>query len=219
MYKYRKTKRSNKSLPIMSSSLLIGLVGKKQSGKDTMADYMITYSNEHYHHDFIKISFAQPLKTIVKELFSLQEEQLHDSNKKETVIPQWNKTPRQLLQWLGTDILKKYVGDDIFIIHLENRIKQERERNPGIGIIVTDVRFENEAALIRRLNGTLIRVQEEQTTIAGDEITQKQDMHISETESEKIDTHFTIYNNKTYGMDPYKEKIRNLVHIIFNSCF
>jgi len=199
----------------MSSSLLIGLVGKKQSGKDTMADYMISYSNEHYHHNFIKMSFAQPLKAIVKELFSLQEEQLHDPTKKETVIPEWNKTPRQLLQWLGTDILKKYVGDDIFIIHLENRIKQERERNPGIGIIVTDVRFENEAALVRKLNGTLIRVQEEQT-IALDEITQKQDMHISETGSEKIDTNFTIYNNKKYGMEPYKQKIRNIMHIVFN---
>ena len=44
--------------------LLIGLVGRKRHGKDTVADYLTQKYN------FTKDSFASPLKKTLKELFS-----------------------------------------------------------------------------------------------------------------------------------------------------
>ena len=43
--------------------MIIGLVGKKYSGKTTIANYLVT------HYDFIEYSIASPLKEIAKILY------------------------------------------------------------------------------------------------------------------------------------------------------
>lgn len=46
--------------------VLIGLTGKKRSGKDTTADYLVE------KYGFSKMSFSTPLKDICKILFSFR---------------------------------------------------------------------------------------------------------------------------------------------------
>ena len=74
----------------------IGLLGNKGCGKDTLADYLVKDKN------FIKYSFANPIKEIAKHLFNLSDEQLNGSHK-ETIDNRWNLSPRIILQRLGTE--------------------------------------------------------------------------------------------------------------------
>lgn len=57
-------------------------------------------------------------------------------------------TPRWLLQWLGTDICRKHLGPDVWINALANKITSGL-RPPNI--VITDVRFPNEATTLPRL--------------------------------------------------------------------
>ena len=85
--------------------MIVGLIGKKGHGKDTFADYLVQ------HYDFVKLSFAEPLKKVCKELFLLTDEQLYDPMEKEKVDERWGKSPRQLMQIIGTDILRRYYDE------------------------------------------------------------------------------------------------------------
>ena len=84
--------------------MLIGVLGRKGSGKDTVSDYIVNKYN------FEKMIIADPLKIACKELFNFTDEQLY-GNLKETVDPQWGLSPRQAFQWLGTDIFRNEVNE------------------------------------------------------------------------------------------------------------
>lgn len=49
---------------------LLGLCGLAGSGKDTVADHLVR------HHRYVKVSFADPLKRICKDVFDFTDEQL-----------------------------------------------------------------------------------------------------------------------------------------------
>ena len=98
--------------------MIIGITGKAGSGKDTVADYLVK------NHDFIKLSFAGILKQGMQILFNLSDDQLHHPLVKEKIDPRWGKSPRELMQWLGTDILRKNIRQDFFIVHLETQIEK-----------------------------------------------------------------------------------------------
>ena len=72
--------------------MIIGLVGKKGSGKDTMADFLV----ENYH--FKQYAYAEPLKKLCQDLFCLTDAQVNCHALKETIDERWNKSPRQILQ-------------------------------------------------------------------------------------------------------------------------
>jgi uncharacterized HAD superfamily protein len=65
-------------------------------------------------------------------------------------------TPRKVLQWIGTDVMRKSFHDDIWIKSLKKKITILLAQ--GISVIVTDCRFPNEAEAIRRLGGKVILV-------------------------------------------------------------
>lgn len=51
---------------------IIGLTGEAGSGKDTIADYLVS------HHDFRKISFAEPLRRGLQAMFGIPMHMLQD---------------------------------------------------------------------------------------------------------------------------------------------
>jgi hypothetical protein len=61
-------------------------------------------------------------------------------------------TPRELLQWLGTDLCREVVDKNIWL----NIAKKEIAKHSNV--VVTDVRFKNEADLIRELGGSTIQI-------------------------------------------------------------
>ena len=61
------------------SRILIGLSGKKGSGKDTVAEFLIK------HHNFTRIAFADPIKDIGTAVFGWTHEQMNDRELKEKI--------------------------------------------------------------------------------------------------------------------------------------
>jgi len=124
---------------------LIGFAGKARSGKDTAGAYLVD------NYNFLRYSFAQPLKDATKIMFGLTDEQIKD---KERAAEPWGMSPRDLYQRVGTDIARDIdvnvwvKGADIFM-----------RENPGSSIVVTDVRFSNEAFWIRSQGGIVVYLQ------------------------------------------------------------
>lgn len=138
--------------------MLLGIVGEKRHGKDTIGDYLVD------KYGFVKVSFAHPLKMMVKELFNFSEEQIN-GDLKEEIDPRWNASPRKLLQIIGTDLFRNRMGDyfpnlkdNFWLIKAKNTIDDLRKINPDVNIVITDCRFPNEVEMIRSLGGKIIKV-------------------------------------------------------------
>ena len=74
---------------------------------------------------------------------------------KENPIPGIGKSLRELYQTLGTDWGRDMIDENIWVRQLENRLKYYA----GVDVVVSDVRFENEAEFIRLNSGTIIHIQ------------------------------------------------------------
>lgn len=188
--------------------MIIGIAGKKRSGKDTISDYLIQ------EYDFIKYGFADPIKDIGKIIFGFTEEQLY-GNKKDIIDLQWGIKPRDFFQKFGTDY-----GQFIFPEHFPEIFKGENKRglwvqvfknwylnkleiDPCIKVIINDVRFQHEFDLIKSLGGYIIKVER-------DKIVNINDIHISENELDNIKFNCIIQNNSSIE-DLYR-KIKEIIN-------
>jgi hypothetical protein len=167
--------------------MIIGITGKKFNGKDTISDYIVC------KYKFTKIAYAEPLKEVCRNLFNFTDEQLY-GNKKEELDPFWNITPRQAFQYIGTDMIRnnmeglvKGVNNNFWVKCLEKRILDLISRGVT-NIIVSDIRFENEAALIKKFNGYVIKVIRNISN---------NDNHSSEVEIDNIQEDILIENKGT----------------------
>jgi len=139
--------------------MIIGICGFIGTGKDTIADYLVNF------HEFRRDSFANTLKDAVSAVFGWDRVMLEGRTKearewREQVDPWWadrlgmpNLTPRWVLQYWGTEVCRKGFNDDIWIASLENKLSKSQDN-----IVISDVRFPNEVAAIKRAGGMVIRV-------------------------------------------------------------
>ena len=131
--------------------MLVGLCGLAGSGKDTVAEILSR------QNDFVTISFAGPIYKAISDITGLTPRELKDRDIKEQPIPWLGKSPRVLLQTLGTEWGREMVSDDIWIkIALRRAAQYEGSR---WGVVITDVRFDNEAEAIRAAGGQVWRVE------------------------------------------------------------
>jgi hypothetical protein len=101
-----------------------------------------------------RYSFADPLRAMLKAGLMIDMADPYWSTRKEDPIPAYgNKSPRQLLQWLGTEWGRNLVDENIWVTVAT---KEFLLRGPGM--VIADVRFENEAFWIRRMGGTIIHL-------------------------------------------------------------
>lgn len=171
---------------------IIGFTGKAGSGKDTCAD-MITRSSQ---FDFdVCTAFAKPIKDAARELFMLTRDQLHGSLK-EVVDERWGASPRQIMQWLGTDMLRKHFGDDFFLKHMKMRIEHAKNANVAM-FLITDVRFDNEAEMVRDMGGKVVRIARPGVKPVN--------AHVSENGIQNRLVDFTIQNDS--NLDALRDKL------------
>lgn len=123
--------------------MIIGIAGRAGAGKDTVADYIITKLDNH-----VKMSFANPLKDMLRVGLDLTWDQLY-GNKKEIIDPRYGCTPRYIMQTLGTEWGRELIHNDLWVL-IATQSKDNRR-------VYADVRFENEAKFIRE-TGHLIYV-------------------------------------------------------------
>jgi len=180
--------------------VLIGLIGLKQSGKDTFADYLVD------KHHFKKLAFAEPVKKICQVMFLLTEEQLNDPHQKEVVDGRWGLSPRQMMQKVGTDMVRQTWDDDFWVKNMDMRIRQVVQK-----VVVSDVRFPNEAQWIRDKGGLLVRIDD------GRE--KPQDTHSSETSQASIQEDVCVFNEKN-GLEDFHWKVEELFRkIVYGRLF
>lgn len=130
--------------------MIIGLGYKARTGKDTIAAHLVN------NYAFVQESFAYPLKEFIgRQICGFNDKQLYGAWK-ETIDPEWGLTPRQMLQLVGTDALRKVVHDDFWVIPMKRKLK-EHIRNQR-HVVISDVRFMNEIKMIQALDGKVIKV-------------------------------------------------------------
>lgn len=146
---------------------LIGFNGIAGSGKDTSAMILKQYL-ENNGEKVEVIAFAEPLKEALRVLFGFSDYQLYTN--KEDVDDRWGKSPREILQWMGTDVLRNNIADDFFVRRARHRILE----SSADYVIVTDVRFDNEAELVKSMGGEVINITRTnyETTIHKDHVTE-----------------------------------------------
>lgn len=132
----------------MNRPIIIGIGYKKGVGKDTIANRLVDT------HGFTRMSFADPLKEACRTIFHFNNAQLY-GDLKEVVDKNWNRTPREILQLVGSDALRDVVCKDVWIKSLEIKIQNLISFNPNkqLKIVVPDVRFPNEADAIKAMDG------------------------------------------------------------------
>lgn len=183
--------------------MLIGVLGRKGSGKDTVSDHIINKFN------FEKMILAEPLKNACRELFNFSDEQLY-GNLKETVDPQWGVSPRKVLQWLGTDVIRNRIGElnpdignNFWVMLLRIKYLQKLNNDKDVKIIVSDVRFQNEIDIIHQLGGQVIKL----TRPSINNI----DAHESEKNIDNLKGDIDIMNDGT--LDELYKKVDDVLNI------
>lgn len=194
--------------------MIIALSGKKKSGKDTVANFLVK------DRGFTKLSFATPLKDLIVRVFKIDSNLLHDDSKKDEeldfnlsidyshldhirqiVSEEWGynidydtreniedffgkeiETPRQLMQIVGTDILRNHVDENIFINLLVEKIKQLQTP-----VVVADARLKNEREKLLELGAVL--------TLIKRDIGLDEDDHISENDLGDEDEYDLVIEN------------------------
>jgi hypothetical protein len=133
--------------------VIISLSGKKRSGKTTVANYLIA------KHGFVEVSWAEPLKEIIgRKLFGLTDDQLYGpAELREAVVEEWGKSPRQILQIVGTDLFRKHFDMDFWVKIGMREIKKHQAAGNN-KIVISDTRFPNEAMAVLALKGSCINV-------------------------------------------------------------
>jgi len=153
--------------------MIIGIGYRAHSGKDTVGRILVQ------EFGFHRVGFADALKDVCSIIcFGAVFAHVRHGDFKEGITP-LGMTGGQLLQKVGVALREAVPGIWIESAHLLPRLITYGN------IVVTDVRFEDEAKAIKDLGGILIEVRRYVP----------QDDHISETEGAKIKWDHVIENN------------------------
>lgn len=179
------------------------MVGKARSGKDTCADLLCEIGNE-TNRVVKRVAFADPLKRIVSDIYCFAYDlpssvfygDGDDKDKPLEVLG--GRSGREIQQFVGTECFRK-LTPSIWTTYLVKYAVLLAQQGADL-IVVTDVRFANEAKAVREMQGTLIR------------ITRTSELrleHQSETEQDYIDTDCELTNNGT--LEDLKRSLRKFI--------
>lgn len=148
----------------MRTGKLIGIAGFKGSGKTTLADALVQHHG--WHHD----SFAAPIRKFMCDLFDIDLLDL-DAMKEAPQRALGGRTPRQVMQLLGTEWMRDYCGQDVWLNALWARVAPII--GAGDNVVVSDVRFENEAEFIRRRGGVVVWLERQGSRNADEHVSER----------------------------------------------
>lgn len=202
--------------PLNSKMQLIGLHGKKQVGKDTIAEYLV----DQYFYE--RIAFADVLKEAVANLFNISREMVDELKLEDSIgckghvvlqidgFIEYDYSWREFLQRFGTEMGRNTFGQHFWLDAWHDRYEAARQRKQNV--VVTDVRFENEARRILSEGGYVIEVTRPTST--------NEDEHASEQRISEELIDGWIDNNGTIeqlyaDVDQLMEDIENgkIVHL------
>lgn len=208
---------------------IIGIGGKKHSGKDTVSDFFVESER------FKKLALATPLKELCSDVFDIESQYFDDEKLKEQELPhfitidyyhldkiekavkEWGfevdyvaqhglvdfvgkeiKTARKLMQIIGTDMLRKLIRDDIWIVLLFAKIK-----DIDCGVVVSDVRLKNEREALKKAGASLLLIKRKDL----DKKDEVADKHESENDLGKDSEYDAVINNTDISLGQLRSEI------------
>ena len=135
---------------------LIGVSGRKRSGKDTFAARLIS------DHGFTKVAFAEPMRAMLKAQDPIvdwigDDVRIDPIHLTDVLGPDddWETAKelpevRRLLQDLGTEGGRAILGENVWV----DAAARVVDSIPG-PVVITDVRFPNEADFVERWPGSV----------------------------------------------------------------
>jgi hypothetical protein len=124
---------------------IIGIAGKKQSGKDTVCNILKTMIG---WEKCFRVAFADELKDEIAKAIRMDRE----------YINKHKENFRLILQGWGTDFRRKLCGEDYWIKKWHDKVCYMLSEMPNCTIITPDVRFQNEADIIHQMGGIVIGI-------------------------------------------------------------
>jgi hypothetical protein len=191
------------SLGNVLSMPIIGLSGPAGSGKSEAASYLY---NE---WGMVEFTLAEPIKEAIGEILWMEVEDLFDHGVKEEPIEGLDISPRRLAQTLGTE-WGRALDPDFWLKILSRRLASVYSFSyPPRGIVISDVRFNNEARWIRERKGKIVLLSGRQKPGVRE--------HISEAGIDPFLLNFGIHNDQSLEY-LYKELDR-AVELCYPSLF
>lgn len=130
---------------------LIGIAGAAGSGKSTVGTYLEDVWG------YRGYALADPIKFGLHEMLGLSDYQLW-GDEKELALASYGKSPRQLMQSLGD--WGRDVRSDLWLTLAGKMLSRmdEYETMGHRGVVITDIRYEIEAAFVRDRGGVIIHL-------------------------------------------------------------
>ncbi len=179
--------------------MIIGVSGKAGTGKDTFADALADLG-------FVKISQADPMKRFCREVLGFTDEELWgpSSARNRPCERLGGLSARHALQTLGTEWGRVHCHDTMWIDHALTVARRllfpllegdapwkytpqrglylgEEYEAPARGVVIPDVRFQNELDAIKAAGGRVVRLRRDGAGLQGASA-----MHASELEQDAI---------------------------------
>lgn len=177
----------------MAAPRIIGITGRAGSGKDTVANFIVAARGGY------RYSFADPIRAMLAQIGVNMADPYWVQNK-ENIIPALGVSPRRLMQTLGTEWGRELINDSLWLI-----LAQQRLLANGPGMVIADVRFENEAAWVRKHGGLIIHLtREDAPAIEG---------HCSEAGVTVQDQDFTLNNFGT--LEELQNAVRTMLDVFY----
>lgn len=140
--------------------MLIGISGYARAGKDSLASFLIE------DHGYKRYAFADALRGVVYALNPVVgvAPDIYGGNPLRVQdivdLKGWDAAKveheeiRRLLQAMGTEAGRKILGENIWVDTVFRQIAEQGDEN----VVITDVRFPNEALEVKAQGGFIVRV-------------------------------------------------------------
>lgn len=182
--------------------MLVAFKGKIGSGKSTASKVLVGYT---------RVSFSDPLK-MIGEIFGFSKEQLYGTQEqKREIHDEWKISAREFLQKFGTNIIRGHLREEIPNMNLNNmsawarifELRVSKLLKQGKNVVCDDVRFPDEANLIKKLGGVIIEI------VRNNDLDRVHGNHISERSMDQITPDIIINNDGS--LDKFKNDILSII--------
>ena len=151
--------------------LIVGISGKKRSGKDEAADQIILALQAGF-----KTAFADALKREVADACCVSVETIEE-----------NKAVfRPVLQWWGSNFRRDFQGQTTYWI---DQVVFKLATSDAHLAVISDVRFKNEFNFVKDRHGIMLRIESNRCNM--------DDQHPSETELDDATFDYVLRNDGT----------------------